>query len=337
MAIAKKKAPRKPKLAPLAAPAPIQAPMPAEPKKANLAGRARLVLWVVVIVFVAWKMLPSCKTGAPSAPNATIQAPAAAQPAPFKPGFNSVEKLNRISRFETPKIIADLKALDNGDVYVLHTDELALYRGGKQVKSLALAGAPNRSMAFDGSSFYVTNSDNHGIERIGKNLVSKGTIQLPDASRLLGITWLAGRQALAVAEVGARTLYLVTPAGKVLKTASTSKDKADLDGFAYDAQTLPDGGVILSNMYNGEAKLFGSDLKLKKTLTELCGAKNNRRVGVIKGRLYMPCASNKAVLIMAVDGKPMGHLEVAGPSVAHGGADGALYVTDEREVLKYKL
>jgi hypothetical protein len=294
----------------------------------------RKSLWLVGLGFLVWQFAGPCFRGKPSAKPG---APAAASPGPalqptpqlLPAAFSAELKLQRESRFNAPKPVVDLIALQNGDVYLLHLDSVSLVRDGKTLKTAALGVAPNRAFATDGRSLFITNTDVNTVTQLSKDLGLEGSFKVAKAARLLGIEWLAEERLLAANEVNGKTIHLLRRSGKRVREAQ-GYTPADLkDGFAYDLQARPGGGLVQTDVYNLQIRFFGPDLKLQKTIADPCTNYNGRRIAFGDGRIYCPCPPGGNILVLGPNGKPLGHVELEGATVLRNGADGFLYAVSE--------
>jgi len=307
-------------------------PIPAAPQPAPASGggwKGRVAIAVLVVVALAYY---SHRSAAPNAPGA---APAAGPPAlqPIPAEWGSELKLEKVSSLDAPDGVMDFYVGAKGDVYTVTGDTLSWYSAGKLSATAGIGSAPNRSLASDGKSLYVTDSDNATVARFTMGLAAAGGFQIKGASRLLGLAWSASSSLLEVCDVDGQNLYGVTVDGQLKEKRKLPKGY--VAGFVYDV-TETNGRVAVTDIYNGCIYLLSTTGKAVETLERLGPSPHNRRMALVNGNLYVPCDVQGVLLVVDMQGKIKGYVQEKYAPFARSGHDGFLYALSDGEIKKFK-
>jgi sugar lactone lactonase YvrE len=244
--------------------------------------------------------------------------------------------LDSVDAFDVDGALMDLTADAEGNVYALTGSELRLYVHGRLSKALALPFGPNRSMAFDGKTLFVTDSDNNSVLLVDPALDNPTTIAVDGAKRLLGAAWMPKSGLVALAEVDATDVYFIEPTGRWKARCKGPVAAKAAPGFAYDLAADGEGRLYLNDIYGGQASVLSPERRLVQALPTPCGARLNNRLAVLGGRIYTHCQGEDGITVRSLKGEPLGYVPIPAPQVQGAGLDGFLYVQSDGKVRKFK-
>lgn len=273
-----------------------------------------------------------------SAGEAAAPAPAAAaaQPTiqPIPPSWGNELKLEKISSFAVRPDTTDFWVNSKGNAIVLAGDGLEYYVAGELSRTAAIGMGPNQALACNGSSIFVTDSDNNYVSHYNMSFARVGGFAVRGATRLLGMTWSAENDALFISDVAGQILYKISADGTILGKKRIDKTAYSAQGFAYD---VAEAGrrLIVTDIYNGCIRLVDPSGKGEVTLQGLCPSEYNRRIALVHGKLYVPCEQSGAIMVVDEHGGNEGYLDINSP-IVRAGHDGFLYIFVGDEIRKYR-
>jgi len=155
----------------------------------------------------------------------------------------------------------------------------------------SLGTGPNRSMACDGRSIYLTDSDNGVIYRFNMDFSPAGSILVNGASHLMGVGWSPANRTLIACESNGNFYYSVSTDGKSQKKHSLDRSKATTNSFIYDV--AEDHGQLAitdtSNEYILLTSIGGATRIMPGPGTDTVG----RRIAIINGFYYVPATRGR--------------------------------------------
>lgn len=308
--------------------API-AQAPPAPKANPL--RQQLVTWLLLGGVLVYYFAPSCKREAAStgAPEAAVSAASTAAPAP---AWGPKVSLKEVSHFTAQAGVMDIEADATGNVYTLTGNEIRLYVDGKLKKSQGLDSGPNRSLAMNGQLLMVTNSDNSSVILLDKALEPKGTFKVDASKRLLGAV-SRGSQGWVISEVDGSLLHYVDANGK---NQSAKKGLVPGgNGFVYDLAFDPSGRLHGNNTYDGTVVRLEKN-KPVTAFTSPSAMGQNYRLAFLGDKAYIGCVREGEVVVVNLEGKPLGHAKLEVPTLVTAGLDGFLYLASGEKIYKIK-
>lgn len=339
-AVQKKKKRVAPARAPKPGPAKAEAapvrtdPSPSGAAESNLGTRLRVIIVVLavgVFFFTRWRASrPATADAAGAAPPAAVAATGFQVPA----DWGASVKLKEISSFTAPQDTRDFYVSSKGEVVFLTGSSLYDYTAAGDLSYTANLGTgPNRSMACDGKSIYLTDSDNGVIYRFNMDFSAAGSIQVLGGSHLMGIGWSPTDRVLIACEAGGTCYYSVSPDGKTQKKHLLDRSKASTASFIYDVAEDHGGFAITdtSNEYIILTSLGGGTQFQPGPGTDTVG----RRIAIINGFYYVPCDQGP-VAIYDDKWAHKGYLDAQNAAYARAGRDGFLYILAQGDILKYK-
>lgn len=248
-----------------------------------------------------------------------------------------LDGMDTLSSFDIPAGIMDLKVAADGDVYALGGASLSHYTNGKLIKSVAFGPGPNRSMAFDGKYFYITNSDNNIILKMDRNLVVEGYLTVKGSQRLLGIVWLQRSSKIAVAEVSGMKLWLLNPDGSGQRHWDGPVSTKIAPDFAYNLGVDTEGAIYEEDLYSMTTRVIASGGKTVGVLHSPCDDTLNRRQALLGADIYTDCPAKNVICVRDLKGRALGYVEsFLHPEAITTGADGLLYFVSGGKIFKVK-